>query len=559
VAEISLAHELVVRPRVVLYVRVSTWGQVRTGYSLAQQLDALREYATRAGYEVLEEVTDLAESGVSLRRPGIDRVRDLVAAGGVSVVLAQDSDRLAREPEHYQLLRREFEEKGCRLESLNDLADADDRYAKYEWLKIAERTQRGKLRKAREGKIAGGSKPNYGFRFNVARDGYGVDEDTMRVVRRIFHMVGVEQRALNAVKRRLESEKVSTPTGNRQWATWVLRGFILDDVYKPHAFEEIANLVTPEVAARLDPDRRYGIWWFNRERWTSKQVSEASGSGRAYRRKVKTVPKPKEEWIAVPVPASGVPREVVDAARETVLRNSANSNGGDRFWELSGGSLRCAACGRRMRTCVTRKKLNKRYFYYACSKRREDRDACPNRKSYRAEALEDAVRRAVANLLAHPEEVRGAFEARIRGERTGGGGERDWQARACAERLAELDGMRSSYQEMTAKGLMALDELGARLEELEESRRIVLHELETIRSRREGVQRLKRDRDAILESYAGSQREILKASTPEDRHRVYRMLRLEVLIDADGTLTVSGIPGAAVLKFTDLRGRPGER
>jgi site-specific DNA recombinase len=43
--------------RAVLYARVSTDEQARSGYSLAQQLEALREYAAREGYEVLEEVT----------------------------------------------------------------------------------------------------------------------------------------------------------------------------------------------------------------------------------------------------------------------------------------------------------------------------------------------------------------------------------------------------------------------------------------------------------------------------------------------------------------------
>jgi hypothetical protein len=38
-----------------LYARVSTDEQGRHGYSLAQQLEALREYADREGYEVLEE------------------------------------------------------------------------------------------------------------------------------------------------------------------------------------------------------------------------------------------------------------------------------------------------------------------------------------------------------------------------------------------------------------------------------------------------------------------------------------------------------------------------
>ena len=76
--------------RAILYARVSTDEQARSGYSLAQQIEALREYAARAGYEILAEVTDPGQSGANLERPGLDQVRDLVATGGVSVVLAQE-------------------------------------------------------------------------------------------------------------------------------------------------------------------------------------------------------------------------------------------------------------------------------------------------------------------------------------------------------------------------------------------------------------------------------------------------------------------------------------
>ena len=55
------------------------------------------------------------ESGASLERPGMDRVRDLVAGGGVAVILAQDRDRFVREPAYHYLLRREFEEHGTKL------------------------------------------------------------------------------------------------------------------------------------------------------------------------------------------------------------------------------------------------------------------------------------------------------------------------------------------------------------------------------------------------------------------------------------------------------------
>lgn len=76
--------------KAILYARVSTEEQARSGYSLAQQSEALKGYAAREGYEVLEEVVDRGQSGASLARPGMDRVRDIVQGGGVSVVLAQD-------------------------------------------------------------------------------------------------------------------------------------------------------------------------------------------------------------------------------------------------------------------------------------------------------------------------------------------------------------------------------------------------------------------------------------------------------------------------------------
>jgi site-specific DNA recombinase len=133
--------------RAILYTRVSTDEQARSGYSLAQQLEALREYAAREGYEVLEEVSDPGQSGASLERPGMDRVRDLVAAGGVSVVVAQDRDRFAREPAYHYLLRREFEEYSTKLRALNDRGDDTpegdltdgilDQLAKFERAKIA--------------------------------------------------------------------------------------------------------------------------------------------------------------------------------------------------------------------------------------------------------------------------------------------------------------------------------------------------------------------------------------------------------------------------------------
>ncbi|MDP9475499.1 MAG: recombinase family protein [Actinomycetota bacterium] len=197
--------------RAILYTRVSTDEQARSGYSLAQQLEALREYAAREGYEVIEEVSDPGQSGTTLARPGMDRVRDLVAGGGVTMVLAQDRDRFAREPAYHYLLRQEFEEYGSKMCALNDRGDDTpegeltdgilDQLAKFERAKTAERTRRGKLRKAREGKVVGTHAPRYGFKFNATKDAYEVKEAEMQVVRRIFYMIGAEGASLTGLTR----------------------------------------------------------------------------------------------------------------------------------------------------------------------------------------------------------------------------------------------------------------------------------------------------------------------------------------------------------------------
>jgi hypothetical protein len=182
-----------------------------------------------------------------------------------------------------------------------------------------------------------------------------VDAEQMRLVKRIFYMVGVEGYSIRGVKRAFERESLPTPDGKRNWAAPFIRGCISDDVYKPHTYQEVEPLVSAEVATRLDPEKRYGIWWFNRERVTYTQVAEKGINGeRHYRRRAKHASKPRSEWIAVPVPDPSIPREWVDAAREATGQNKRTSKNGGRFWELTGGILHCACCGWSMSTTTVK-------------------------------------------------------------------------------------------------------------------------------------------------------------------------------------------------------------
>ena len=462
--------------RAILYARVSTDEQAKSGYSLAQQMEALRDYAAREGYEVLEEASDPGQSGASLERPGIDRVRDLVQAGGVSIVLAQDRDRFAREPAYHYLLRREFEEHGTRLRALNDRGDdspegefmdgALDQLAKLKRAKIAERTRRGKLRKAREGKIVAGRAATFGFDFNENRDGYVVNEETMAVVRRVFEMVGSGGFPMRAVKRTFEREGVPTSYGAQWWSAKTLRDIILDDCYKPFTVEEVRKLVSQDVAAKLNPEDTYSISWYGRHRTSVKQVVELGPDGKRYRRQRGATEKPREQWIAVPVPDSGIPRELIEAAREAIAQNRRLSSAGSRFWELSGGLLVCGNCGRRMTTCRRRRDthITKYYYHYRCPKRQvEGAGACLHKKHYRAGEIEGTVWGVVSGLMKDPEQLRADLEEMIKRERGSMRGDPEKEAETWLRKLAEADRKRSSYQDLAAEGLITFDELRAKL------------------------------------------------------------------------------------------------
>jgi site-specific DNA recombinase len=337
----------------ILYARVSTDEQARSGYSIAEQGEALRVWCAENGYEVLEVVKDEGHSGAYLERPGLDRVRDLVEEGGVSLVVAQDADRITREAHHRMLLDDEFERHGCKLVALDDWGDESHEgqllkflkgwVSKGERLKIAERTRRGRRQKAKQGLLVAPSTIPYGFRLNEGRDAYLVEDVQMATVRRIFQMVA-NGAGLYHVKRALEAEAVPSPSGGRHWNRSTLRDFVRKDAYFPHTSAETSALVTPEVAARLDPERSYGVAWASRHDW--RVLGRKRRPDGTYRDVREHTEKPREEWIAIPIPDAGVPREVAERARRNVELRLPAPKAGRRLWELSGGFAACAECGR---------------------------------------------------------------------------------------------------------------------------------------------------------------------------------------------------------------------
>jgi len=110
--------------------------------------------------------------------------------------------------------------------------------------------------------------------------------------------------------------------------------------------------------------------------------------------------------------------------------------------------------------------------------------------------------------------------------------------------LENVVSKRRRYQDMAAEGLIGFDELRSRLAELDDVRRTTEQELESLRRRGDRIAELEHD-GIIMEQYAGLVPTELKTLAPQERHRVYRLLRLQVIPGQDGNVEMSGVIGAA--------------
>ena len=164
-----------------LYARVSTERQGRD-QTIDSQLTALRAWAVANGHDVSEDhvFCDEGLSGSRLDRPGLDRLRDAVRDGAVTIVAVLSPDRLARKYAYQVLLLEEFRRAGCAVvflhhpisEDPNDqlLLQIQGAIAEYERAVLAERFRRGKLQKARAGQVLAGRAP-HGYRYVRKQDG----------------------------------------------------------------------------------------------------------------------------------------------------------------------------------------------------------------------------------------------------------------------------------------------------------------------------------------------------------------------------------------------------
>jgi len=107
-------------PAIAVYARVSTQRQAQAN-SPEQQLERLRAYVQAQGWDLPPEhvFRDDGYSGATLRRPGLDRLRDAATSARFERIVITAPDRLARNYVHQVLLVEELQRYGAEVEFLD--------------------------------------------------------------------------------------------------------------------------------------------------------------------------------------------------------------------------------------------------------------------------------------------------------------------------------------------------------------------------------------------------------------------------------------------------------
>jgi len=321
--------------RAAIYARVSSQRQQQQA-TIDSQVAELRARVRKDGYDIEEAhiLLDDGRSGSYLDRPGLDRVRDLARERAIDVIYVQTPDRLARRYAHQVILLEELEQCGCEVVFLDQvpaegpegqlLVQIQGVIAEYERAKIAERTRRGKLHRARQGAMVIGKAP-YGYR-HVRKEGHeasqwAVNEEEAPMIRDLFAWVAHEGISIRQAAKRLNASPWKTRGGRNEWPTSTVRDILTNQTYT-------------------------GVTYYNRRRWVD---SDRTDTTFRKTRKTRAYMRPREEWIAIPVPAI-IDQETFARVQEQLKKNKAFS---PRNLKREGEYLlrclvSCGVCGRTM-------------------------------------------------------------------------------------------------------------------------------------------------------------------------------------------------------------------
>ena len=507
-----------------IYARVSSARQ-KKDETIASQTAALRTHAEQLGLEIPDEwvFEDEGHSGATLIRPALERLRDLVAGVGIDVVLCYSPDRLARKLAYQALLIEEFTRAGVRVEFVKGprgdspedqlLVQFQGMFAEYEKAQIMERYRRGKTHRAKTGSINVLCGAPFGYRYirksEHAGAAYEIVEHEAALVAEMFRLYADEGASIAELARWLTDSDTPTRTGKHRWDRSVVWGMLRNPAYAGNAVFGKTMVVGQSPGlnriARLQ--------------------------GRSIPRAHKTVDRPREQWIQIPVPAI-VDEDTFDRVAARLADNKRFASRNAKVPSLLQGLAACASCGYGYyRTCT--RTTNKKIYYYRClgsdDYRHEGGRVCVN-KPVRADHLDTVVWDHVTGLLADPQLIRAEIDRRLDSARTANPVAQ--QRKRLDTALAKTSNAIAAMIEAFGEQLITIDELRARMPDLRARETNLRNQIEALDNQtadREAYLKLACDLEGFLTQLNAK----AELSTVAERQRVLRLLVKDILVGPD--------------------------
>jgi site-specific DNA recombinase len=521
-----------------IYARVSS-DQQKEQNTIASQRAALLDYAQAHQYSVPPEwiFEDEGYSGSVLVRPGLERLRDLVAEGAIETVLIYGPDRLSRNYAYQVVLMEEFERHGAQVLFLNAPAaeTAEQRLllqfqgmiAEYERAQIAERCRRGKRHRAKAGVVSVlSSVAPYGFRYvkksESAQAYYEVVEKEAQVVRQVFELYTMEGRSIRAIVKVLNAANTPTRSQKARWIHATVWGMLKNPAYQGRACYGKTRPGPP--SQRSNRIRRL------------KGVYFRQGPVKQWR--------PREEWIEIPVPAL-VSTETFELAQQRLKANKQLSPRRTKAPSVLQGLVVCAQCGYalyRMSCPAAAGQPPHRYYRCLGSDRRHPGGRVCQARPVRVDQLDELVWEQVWQLLNEPELIRGEIERRLQEHRHSSPVEqrKDTVSKELARLEQQTDKLIDAYQE----GLLDLGELRHRVPELRKRQGALERELQSLELQAVEQDRL-REMSVSMERFTEQLRNSAQKLDVEQKQKIVRLLVREVVVGPDTVTIQHSIPRSA--------------
>jgi site-specific DNA recombinase len=330
--------------RAAVYMRVSTTRQADHDLSIPDQLRKAEDYCALKGWDVAATYEERGASGRSDRRPEFQRLIEDACSREhpFDIVLVHSLSRFARDAVDVALYERKLEKVGVKLVSITqDFSDdANGKLLRQIIAAVDEKqsadnavhTLRAMQENARQG-FWNGSQPPLGYetyaaerRGDKTKKRLRIAEHEAEIVRQIFRLY-------------VQGDGRSGPMGLKKVASYLNeRGF------------------------RTRHGKRFSIQYLHKVLTNHAYIGKAFFNQNDSRTRK---PKPREEWIQIPVPAI-VDEDTFDAAQRLLAERNPKQTP-PRVTNnpvLLSGAAHCSKCGSRMRL---RTGKGGQYRYYTCA------------------------------------------------------------------------------------------------------------------------------------------------------------------------------------------------